>query len=73
MEAMGEQYAEHVARTKCRYVVTNCTDMEFTAVLLGTIALLREGLIEDPQMGISIGAPTHESELPSYLRQWPLE
>jgi hypothetical protein len=72
-EQMGDRYADHLNRTKCRYVVTNCPDMEFTAIIMGTIAFLRDGMVEDPQLGVCIAAPSSTSELPTYLQRWPVE
>ena len=69
-EQMGEQFADHLAQTKCMYLVTNCPHMAFTAIVLGAAAMLRNGMIEDPQMGSCIPAPRNASELSIFLETW---
>lgn len=67
---MGEAYAKHVSKTQCMYVVTNCPEMEFAATVMGAVALMKNGLIEDPQMGTSILPPKAASQLANFLEQW---
>jgi hypothetical protein len=47
--------------------------MEFTAVVMGAAAMLRGGLIEDPQLGSSMFPPSNASELTNVLEKWPTE
>lgn len=72
-EQMGGQYVDHLSRSKVMYQVTNCPHMEFTAIIMGAAALLRKGMIEDPQLGLSIPAPDGVSQLTTYLDSWTEE
>lgn len=72
-EQMGDQYADCLQKTRCMYLVTNCPHMEFTAIAMGAVAILRNGIIEDPQSGSSIPAPEKLSELSTFLKSWPEE
>ena len=70
-EQMGDDYADFLQGSKRHYIVTNCNDPEFGAAAMGAVAFLRDGLIEDPQSGISIPSPASVSDLADFLSQWP--
>lgn len=72
-EQMGDQYANHLARTTRMYHAMYPPLMEFTAVIMGAVALLRDGMVEDPQNGSYVFPPSTASDLARFLEQWPTE
>lgn len=72
-EVMGDQYADHLARTTCMYHVDACPLFEFTAVVMGAAALLRDGMAEDPQEGIAVFPPSNVAGLANFIDEWPTE
>jgi hypothetical protein len=70
-EQMGDEYADCLSRAKRQYIVTNCIDPEFGAAAMGAVAFLAKGIVEDPQLGISISAPSNVSVVADFLSQWP--
>ncbi len=69
----GKAYADHLEKTKAMYIVTNCAKPEFNALVLGAIALLKDGVIEDPARGPLIQAPADTKELKGFRKNFPKE
>lgn len=68
---MGKAYAHFVVKAKRQYTVTNCPEPGFAAASMGAVAFLKDGIVEDPQLGISLPAPANASDLANYLGNWP--
>jgi hypothetical protein len=68
---MGDDYANFLSRAKRKFIVEHGVDPEFGAAALGAVAMLANGIVEDPQLGKVFSAPANQSEVARYIDRWP--
>jgi hypothetical protein len=72
-EQMGDMVADFFTKARGQYTVQHGIDPEFGAAGLGAVAMLRTGIVIDPQLGLVLKAPASVSEVARFIDQWSTE
>lgn len=67
---MGDAYAAHIAKTKRKYTIFDCQHGNFFRLIGGVMAILTEGMIEDPQSALCAFPPPRAETLAESCNKW---
>jgi hypothetical protein len=68
---MGNAYADHVQKAKCKYTVLNCEHAGFQRLVMGCVASLTDGILEDPMSAVAAFPPKDPRQLAALVaKSW---
>ena len=66
---MGDAYADHLLKSRCKYTLAYCPNCGFNNLVMGTIAMLTEGMLEDPMSAVCAFPPKDANQLARLVRK----